>query len=237
MKKRAFSGGIAIVLSCEHGGNMVPDEFSELFRNASDVLESHRGWDPGALELFFEMVGTGVDFSLFSETTRLLIDLNRSLNKRTLFSEFTRPLDALQKRDVIDRYYRPFREQFFGHLKSLTQNDRFVLHVSVHSFTSVFEGKKRNADIGLLYDPGFGSEKEMALLWRKMISARMPELSIRMNYPYQGKNDGHVYALRNQLGPGKYAGIELEINQKYASCERFNRDFLDVFKEFLSVLR
>ncbi|WP_291862025.1 N-formylglutamate amidohydrolase [Marinilabilia sp.] len=237
MNIRAFPEEISVVLSCEHGGNIVPDEFRELFRNASDVLESHRGWDPGALELFFEMVNSGVDFSIFSETTRLLIDLNRSLNKRTLFSEFTRPLDSLQKLDVIDRYYRPFREQFFFHLKSLAHENRFIFHVSVHSFTPVLEGKKRNADIGLLYDPRFGSEKEMALMWRKMISDRMPGLRIRMNYPYQGKNDGHVFALRNQLGPGKYAGIELEINQKYASSEGFNRDFGDVFKDFLSVLR
>ena len=51
MDKDVITGRIAVVLSCEHGGNIVPDEFSELFRNASDVLESHRGLDPGALEL------------------------------------------------------------------------------------------------------------------------------------------------------------------------------------------
>lgn len=238
MIDRVFSGEVSVVLSCEHGGNNVPDAFMELFCNAGDVLDSHRGWDPGALELFFEMENAAkVDFSLFSETTRLLIDLNRSLNKRTLFSEFTFPLSALQKQEIIDNYYRPFRNCFFDHLKLLVKEKRFVLHVSVHSFTPVFEGQTRNADIGLLYDPRFGLEKVMAWLWRKKITAWNPDLKIRMNYPYLGKNDGHVFALRNQLGSGYYAGIELEINQKYASCKQFNRDFGVVFKDFLSVLR
>jgi predicted N-formylglutamate amidohydrolase len=237
MVKGAFPGKIAVVLSCEHGGNVVPDAFSGLFRNASGILASHRGWDPGALDLFMEMGDAGVDFSLFSETTRLLIDLNRSLNKRSLFSEFTRLLEEVQKRTIIDQYYQPFREKFSAHLKSLTDEKRFVLHVSVHSFTPVFEGKERNADVGLLYDPGFGLEKEISLLWKKKMAARLPGLHIRMNYPYLGKNDGHVFALRNQFGPENYAGIELEVNQKYAFSKQFNQSFCGVFKDFLSVLR
>lgn len=237
MKVRAFSGNIAVVLSCEHGGKDVPDAFRDLFRNALGVLDSHRGWDPGALELFLEMTNAGVDFFLFSETTRLLIDLNRSLNKRSLFSEFTRQLTGVQKQEIIDRYYLPFRDEFSGKLESLINEKRFVLHISVHSFTPVFDGNKRNSDIGLLYDPRFGFEKEFSKLWRQKIASRMSGLTIRMNYPYLGKNDGHVFALRNRFGPENYAGIELEISQKYAFCASFNRSFNDAFKEFLNVLR
>ena len=39
-------------LSCEHGGNHIPTAYQPLFKGAEEVLASHRGWDPGALELF-----------------------------------------------------------------------------------------------------------------------------------------------------------------------------------------
>jgi len=228
---------MAVALSCEHGGNFVPDAFRPLFYGDPKVLESHRGWDPGALELFHEMSRADVDYSLFAETTRLLIDINRSLNKRTLFSEYTHPLSSDDKKRIITLYYTPFRTNFRSRLAELIHENSFVLHVSVHSFTPVFKGKVRNADIGLLYDPGFGIEKELADRWRKCISEKMPRLRIRMNYPYLGKNDGHVFALRNYFGSSLYAGIELEVNQKYAFRKDFNRTFSDAFKNFLNDLK
>lgn len=44
-------GMLPLVLSCEHGGNRVPGPWKDRFRGARDVLDSHRGWDPGALSL------------------------------------------------------------------------------------------------------------------------------------------------------------------------------------------
>ena len=40
-----------VLLTCEHGGNRVPAEFARLFRGKRNLLDSHRGYDPGALEL------------------------------------------------------------------------------------------------------------------------------------------------------------------------------------------
>ena len=34
-----------------------------------------------------------------------------------------------------------------------------VLHVAVHSFTPVLHGERRNADVGLLYDPARPRER------------------------------------------------------------------------------
>jgi predicted N-formylglutamate amidohydrolase len=233
MKMQELLSKGAVVLSCEHGGNYVPGEFCDLFEEASGVLISHRGWDLGALELFFEMVGKGVDYSLYSETTRLLIDLNRSLNKRSLFSEFTSSLTKEEKELIIKQFYFPFREQFKRNISDLIGEQGFVLHVSVHSFTPVFKGEVRDADVGLLYDPGFGIEKDVAELWKHILMDRMPHLKIRMNYPYLGKTDGHVFALRNQFGSSHYAGIELEINQKYAFREDFNHAIGNSFQELI----
>jgi predicted N-formylglutamate amidohydrolase len=40
----------ALLLTCEHGDNRIPREYAALFEGTKDVIASHRGWDPGALD-------------------------------------------------------------------------------------------------------------------------------------------------------------------------------------------
>lgn len=207
---------VAFVLSCEHAGNEVPPGYAYLFKNAGEALNSHRGFDAGAYELFRVMKRIGVDYAQYNIVTRLLIDMNRSLWRKTLFSEFSGVLSATEKQKVIDQYYWPFRNGFKSKVDDLLHGSSRIIHVSVHAFTPVWKGEVRDADVGLLYNPSFGEEKALACLWRNIIKESMPGFKVRMNYPYLGKTDGHVAALRNQLGPLRYAGIELEMNQKYA---------------------
>jgi predicted N-formylglutamate amidohydrolase len=213
------------VLSCEHGGNQVPAQYDFLFKNKEDVLNSHRGWDPGALDLFHAMHINKVSYSIYSETTRLLVDLNRSLYRRTLFSEFSGSLNATAREQVLKEYYFPFRKDFEDALDSLTANGEEVFHVSVHSFTPVLNGDERNAEIGILYNPEHNREKEIARLWKHILLKKLPEFRIRFNYPYLGKTDGHVAALRKRYGKF-YAGIEFEL------CNKFRNDLV-VYQEIV----
>ena len=42
-----------LLITCEHGGNQVPSAYAEYFKShqAKEILKTHRGWDPGTLEL------------------------------------------------------------------------------------------------------------------------------------------------------------------------------------------
>ena len=234
MSKKFNPESVAVVLSCEHGGNRVPVPYRALFENAREALDSHRGWDPGALDLYRAMDGTGVHYAQYEATTRLLIDLNRSLFRRTLFSEFSIGLSPGEKEKVIDTFYAPFRSRFKAAVDALIAQTGFVFHVSVHSFTPVYKGEMRHADVGLLYNPAFGREKELAYAWRGIIKQWMPELTVRMNYPYLGKPDGHVAALRKSLSGATYAGIELEMNQKYAGNKFIKDQLAGTFRELIT---
>ncbi len=229
-----YPGSMAVVLSCEHGGNRVPEPYKSLFEKAGETLNSHRGWDPGALDLFRAMKRQGVHYSQYEETTRLLIDLNRSLFRKTLFSEYSALLSPEEKKKVIETYYIPFRELFKEAVEQRLIQGDFVFHVSVHSFTPVFKGETRKADVGLLYNPSFGREKELAYAWRGIINQLMPGFKVRMNYPYLGKTDGHVAAWRKLLDAGTYAGIELEMNQKYAGDKAIINQLAGTFRELIS---
>jgi hypothetical protein len=120
----------ALVLTCEHGGNDVPQAYAALFTGAQAVLATHRGWDIGALALAQELA-TQLEAPLyFSKTTRLLIDPNRSLHVKSVWSEWTRELDSAAKAELAQRYYHPYRTSVEQQLTQLVTQGKCVLHLS-----------------------------------------------------------------------------------------------------------
>jgi predicted N-formylglutamate amidohydrolase len=209
------TGNVALVVSCEHGGNRVPGHFAELFRGRKRLLESHRGYDHGALELA-GAIAVAFGAPIFSsEVTRLLVDFNSSPDSRNLFSEISRGLTTEEKAEVLRRFYHPYRLAVEMAVAGLTEAGRRVVHISVHSFTPELSGKIRNADLGLLYDPSRIAEREFCGGWLKELSLEAPRWLIRRNYPYRGTSDGLTTALRRRFSGGSYLGIELEINQRH----------------------
>ncbi|NJK85493.1 MAG: hypothetical protein HC906_05540 [Bacteroidales bacterium] len=101
---------VRLVYTCEHGGNFIPDDFATCFENAENDIDSHKGIDFGALTVYHDFVSTNSDFSIYSETCRLLVDLNRSLNSPTLFSEYTQQLPIDVKEKILTDYYYPYHE-------------------------------------------------------------------------------------------------------------------------------
>lgn len=208
-------GRNAVVITCEHGGNRIPAAYRDLFRQAGAVLRGHRGYDAGALALargFAEAMHAPLFASV---TSRLLIDLNRSVGHPKLYSEFTRPLPPVLRRQIIERHYLPYRIGVETCVAHAVAQGRRVLHVSSHSFTPVLDHDERRADIGLLYDPSRAAERAFALRWQAVLDGTTGGCRTRLNYPYAGRADGLVTHLRKRFGPDDYLGIEIEVNQKH----------------------
>lgn len=201
-----------VLFSCEHGGNRIPKKYQTLFRSAKHALNSHRGWDPGAKPVSVDLAGIFGVPAFTADVSRLLVDLNRSEYHPTGFSEFSRKLTADEKESVLDNYHRPYRNKLTTWLLNETQIAT-VYHFSIHSFTPVFQGEVRNCEIGILYDPKSKLEKNCARNLKIKLNEYLPELRVRMNYPYKGYMDGFTTQLRRRLSKGKYSGIEIELNQ------------------------
>ncbi len=202
----------AIVLSCEHAGHAVPRTYHHLFAGDPDVLTSHRGYDIGIAPVAREIAAILNVPLIACPTTRLLIEVNRSLHHRALFSSFSRDLSGKEKQRLIEQIWRPHREAVAKTVANSIDGGKRVLHVSLHSFTPVLDGHIRNADIGLLYDPRRQAEKCFALLLQHALQPATKR-RIRRNYPYRGAADGLTTALRRSFKPCDYLGLELEINQ------------------------
>ena len=197
------------VVSCEHAGTHLPGAYLALLAGAP--LRTHEGHDLGALA-FARTLAAALDAPLLAQrTTRLLVDANRSETNRAVFSRYTHSLPRAARERLLARRHRPHREAVRTACEAAREAHGVVVHVAVHSFTPVLEGRMREVDIGVLYDPARDAERRIAGAWVEALKRRT-DLRVRRNQPYRGATDGLPTALRRALGEG-YAGFELELSQ------------------------
>jgi predicted N-formylglutamate amidohydrolase len=193
-----------LLLTCEHASNHVPAAFQPLFRSseATAALESHRGYDEGAWKLAQKLAraiktSTKQPVPLVpGAQSRLLIDLNRTNGHRHLFSEYSHSA-SLEKKTKLLAIHASHHAKVRALVK--TQRGR-VLHIGIHSFTPVLDGKKRTTDFGLLYDPRRAPEAALAGKWSSHLRQTLP-LVIHRNAPYRGQADGLTTLLRREFSP------------------------------------
>lgn len=210
---------LELLVTCEHGGHLVPAEYRHLFPPAAQAtLASHRGFDAGALAVARALSARLGAPLIASETTRLLVDLNRSLRHPRLLSEYSRALAAADRSRLVAEHYTPYRFAVEQAVRAALGRGSLLLHVSSHSFTPSLDGVVRDADVGLLYDPRRALEAHWARRWQRALQRELTDWKIRRNYPYRGVSDGLTTHLRSIFPASRYAGIELEVNQRHVAA-------------------
>ena len=209
--------GPGLVISCEHGGNRIPVPYRGLFLEHQPLLDTHRGFDAGALLMARTLAAAFGAPLVFATVSRLLVDLNRSIGHPRLHLAVIRAAPAEVRQRILDRYYAPYRKQGEDLVRQAIAVRGQVVHISSHSFTPELDGELRRADIGLLYDPARPAEAALCARWKAALKACAPGLTVRRNYPYAGTGDGLTTWFRRRLPPCAYMGIELELNQKHVA--------------------
>ena len=219
-----------LMLTCEHASNRLPAAFKKFV--PVYMQQTHRAYDIGALKVFRKLVKFAKpEFSCEGKFSRLFVDLNRTITNKSAFSEYYGTLEARDKplaekaKAAATAYWKEYRENVekfvaknIGASKKGAKNNgkegADIVHLGIHSFTPALNGKVRNADIGILYDPKRPQERAYANVIRDEIKRLYPHMKVRFNYPYKGSSDGLTTSLRKKYGP-RYVGIEIEINQKF----------------------
>jgi len=189
----------------------VPRACAGLFRGRERLLASHRGWDPGALDVARGLARRLRAPLVPATTTRLLVDLNRSPHNPAVFSAVTRGLPRLERDRLLAHHHAPHWQRVRARLAERTGR---VVHLAIHSFTPVLHGERRDFEIGLLYDPSRLSERALARELAARLRHLQPDLRVRRNAPYRGVADGLATALRRELPNARYVGLEIELNQR-----------------------
>ena len=205
------------MLTCEHASYRLPAAFKKAV--PAEVLKTHRAYDIGALAVFRKLVKFAKpEFSCEGKFSRLFVDLNRTITNKSAFSEYYESLEASDKtaaekaKAQATTYWNEYRAAIEKFVKTNAKKE--IIHLGIHSFTPELNGKVRNTDIGILYDPSRPKECELAQVIKAEIKRLHPEMKVRFNYPYKGTSDGLTTTLRKKIGP-RYAGLEIEINQKF----------------------
>ncbi|MCG8493716.1 MAG: N-formylglutamate amidohydrolase [Sneathiellales bacterium] len=183
-----------VLLVCEHASAYIPEQYGHLGLADKDRL-SHAVWDPGALETA-EILAKELNAVLVNAThSRLLYDCNRAPDAVGAIPEKSEIFDIPGNTDLsnveihnrIEQYYTPFYDQVQRSREALGGS---AVIVTIHSFTPVYHGEKRDVELGILHD-------EDARLADAILQSMDPEnkLVVRRNEPYDA-SDGVTHTLK-----------------------------------------
>ncbi len=152
-------GASRVVLVCEHASNLFPPEFGTLGLGA-DVQAAHVAWDIGALALA-RALSVQLDAVLVhAPVSRLIYDLNRPPQNPASTPERSEiydipgnhalTVDARVQR--VDAVYLPFHNALTRVVVERLAAGHIPALVSVHTFTPVYYGEKRDLEFGIIYD-------------------------------------------------------------------------------------
>lgn len=226
---------IPLILSCEHAGNVIPEEYNAL-GIGPEILDDHWGWDIGAWATVLRIASkTGVT-ALGSLYSRLLIDLNRDRKNQTLIVDSVEGLEIpgnrkLSRAEVesrIARYYSPYHDT----LARLCQvyrkhHGRAFALVSIHSFTGEWANQDRDFDLGILFDE-LNADVGLALIEE----LNKQGLRARANEPYSGMR-GEIYSAEHHGSRNEILYFEIEMNQSAVNNEKKRRRMGDALSTIL----
>jgi predicted N-formylglutamate amidohydrolase len=185
-----------IILICEHASRRLPERMGTLGLTA-EALESHIAWDPGALAVS-RLLSASLDATLiYQRFSRLVYDCNRppespgAMPARSEIYEVpgNAALSAQERLARTAAIYRPFRQSLSDLVATRLANNRPPVIVTMHSFTPVYHGVRRDVEVGILHDAD--SRLADAMLAE---AASRPAFDTRRNEPY-GPRDGVTHTL------------------------------------------
>jgi predicted N-formylglutamate amidohydrolase len=203
-----------LVLTCEHASNLLPRGLRARSAPEKALLDTHWGWDIGAWDVARRLARRLGAAAIGGGVSRLVVDLNRpavdptlirreaegaplSWNARVPPAEVERRLVAwhLPYHDAIDRAI----------LRLVTRGVRPLL-LAVHTFTPVYDGRRRDFDMGVLFDR---SRLHASALMRGL---RREGFRVLPNRPYSGLA-GMMYSIHRHGTHHELPCLEIEMNQ------------------------
>lgn len=227
---RGGSAGAKVFLTCEHATQRMPTgwRWPDLDRR---LIDTHWAYDMGAREMTLALAEGLAASAVLSRFTRLLVDPNRDESASTLFRTHaeghpvelnTHLLDDVERKKRMDRLWRPFHEAVD---RELGQASAPIL-LAIHTFTPLYEGMRREVEIGVLFDHEEALAEELAA----GLAARGHRVGL--NEPYSGK-DGLMYVGERHAERHRRRAIELEVRQDLAIDPLFRAEFVPLLATLL----
>ncbi len=206
---------------CEHACLNIPAEFQKLGLS-DEARSSHVAWDPGAGAVTRHLSRSLDCPAVLGRFSRLLYDCNRppeaadAIPVKSEIYEISGNvgLSEQERSRRVEQFYRPFEQELSAQLDSQTSPAALV---TIHSFTPVYNGVKRDVELGILHDAD--SRLADAML---AVASRHTNLNVQRNEPY-GPRNGVTHTLKLQGISRGLLNVMLEVRndllQTPAQCD------------------
>lgn len=211
------NGRAPVVLVCEHASNSIPPELDNLGLGPA-ALVSHIAWDPGAGAVA-AYVSAALDAALIIGTvSRLVYDCNRPPEAPDAIPRQSETTDIPGNADLTGaaraRRAAAIHGPFHKAVAAVMAARPAPILVTIHSFTPVYGGQRRDAEIGVLHD----TDSRLADAMLALAGDHLPFACDR-NVPY-GPEDGVTHTLQLHGLPHGHRNVMLEIrNDLIATSE------------------
>ncbi|WP_247744074.1 N-formylglutamate amidohydrolase [Ruegeria sp. R14_0] len=203
-------GPFSVVLVCEHASNRIPKFLGDMGLS-QDALRSHIAWDPGALSVAQGIAKRMSAPLVHGGVSRLVYDCNRPPESPGAMPERSEDyripanigLSEQDRQHRVEGIYRPFTKA----LSDLIAENRGTLElmVTIHSFTPVYHGQKREVELGVLH----GADDRFARVMMAAVPTDQPFVT-RLNEPYSAA-DGVAHTLDAQAVSQGLPNVMIEI--------------------------
>lgn len=187
----------SVLIVCEHASRRLPERLGTLGLS-QEALASHIAWDPGALSVARRMAGSLDATLVFQRFSRLAYDCNRPPDAPGAMPAVSEIYEIAGNRDLsqaerdarTQALYIPFHARIEDIIAARKAEGRQTVIVTMHSFTPVYMGVRRDVELGILHD-------EDSRLADAMLAAAQGTTLYRIarNEPY-GPADGVTHTLK-----------------------------------------
>ena len=227
-----------VLLLCDHANHAIPRVLGDLGVPRETVERLHIGWDIGAAAVTRLLAKRLHATALFTNYSRLLIDINRHPGDPTSILAESDGVAVPANRDLPDHeaeqrletFFWPYHHAITQSLATLMRHGPPPAVVSIHSFTEVFQGLRRPWELGFLWnhDP-----RLVAPLFR-WFEHQHPQLTIGDNQPYSGREVG--FTLEHHAGAAGLPNVCIEIRQDLIGDQAGQQHWADIVGEALEAV-
>lgn len=219
-----------VILTCEHASERLPEPW-RWPPGDERLLGTHWASDLGAADLTRELARRMGAVAVLSRFSRLLADPNRDLGEPSLFRDRAEGEPVLLNAVITDEdrerrlaaCYRPFHAAISAEV-AVTRAHTLL---SVHSFTPLYEGKRRWLEVGVLFD----RDEELGRELTERFAAA--DFHVAENEPYSGK-DGLIHSAAMHAAERNLRSVEIEVRQDLAVQPDFRARVIEVLADVLS---
>lgn len=199
-----------VVLVCEHASSTIPARWGSLGLDDA-ARKAHIAWDIGALDLARALSKRLNCCLIHAPVSRLVYDLNRAPNQDGAMPSRSEVFDVpgnatiseAERADRTRAIYVPFHDDLHTEIARRIALGLAPVVVTIHSFTPVWHGKRREVEFGIIHD----ADDRLA---RAILTHAPKDMVTRMNEPYSAA-DGVTHTLRLQAGPYRLSNVMLEV--------------------------